>query len=66
MQEKSAYVVLREGKMKNVSFSILGDSFSTYKVFTTKDGNRVFGPDGTDETNTNLNNATAVEGMKYF
>ena len=31
MQEKSAYVVLREGKMKNVSFSILGDSFSTYK-----------------------------------
>ena len=41
------------------------DGYYSY-IFTTKDGNRVFGPDGTDESNTNLNNATAVEGMKYF
>lgn len=41
------------------------DGYYSY-IFTTKDGNRIFGPDGTDETAVNLNNDIAVEGMKYF
>lgn len=41
------------------------DGYYSY-IFTTNNGNRVFGPDGVIETETNLNNETAVEGMKYF
>lgn len=35
-------------------------------IFTTSDGNRLFGPSGTDTTNTNINSAASVEGMKFF
>ncbi len=35
-------------------------------VFTTKNGNRLFGADGTDTVNTRLNNNESVEGMKFF
>ncbi|HEX3075723.1 MAG TPA: maltose ABC transporter substrate-binding protein, partial [Lachnospiraceae bacterium] len=35
-------------------------------IFTTKDDNRLFGPEGTDTTNTNINSAASVEGMKFF
>ena len=35
-------------------------------VFTTADGNRLFGPSGTDTTNTNINSAASVKGMKFF
>lgn len=35
-------------------------------VFTTANGNRLFGPSGTDTTNTHINNADAVSGMKFF
>jgi arabinogalactan oligomer/maltooligosaccharide transport system substrate-binding protein len=43
----------------------VGNAYYTI-IFTTKDGNRLFGPSGTDTVNTNLNNASAVEGMKFF
>jgi arabinogalactan oligomer/maltooligosaccharide transport system substrate-binding protein len=35
-------------------------------LFTTKGGNRLFGPSGTDTKNTNLNSPAAVEGMRFF
>ena len=35
-------------------------------VFTTAEGNRLFGPNGTDTTNTNINSAASVKGMKFF
>ena len=35
-------------------------------VFTTADGNRLFGPSGTDTSNTNINSAASVKGMKFF
>lgn len=35
-------------------------------VFTTADGNRLFGPDGTDTNNTNINSNASIKGMKFF
>ncbi|MDR1972757.1 MAG: maltose ABC transporter substrate-binding protein [Treponema sp.] len=35
-------------------------------LFTTGGGNRLFGPDGTDTRNTNLNSPSAVAGMQLF
>ncbi|MDR0399506.1 MAG: maltose ABC transporter substrate-binding protein [Treponema sp.] len=35
-------------------------------LFTTKGGNRLFGPSGTDTQNTNLNSPAAVSGMEFF
>ena len=35
-------------------------------VFTTADGNRLFGPDGTDTNNTNINSDASIKGMKFF
>ena len=35
-------------------------------IFTTSEDNRLFGPDGTDTTNTNINSQASVEGMKFF
>jgi arabinogalactan oligomer/maltooligosaccharide transport system substrate-binding protein len=35
-------------------------------LFTTKGGNRLFGPTGTDTKNTNLNSPAAVSGMEFF
>ncbi|MDR3123260.1 MAG: maltose ABC transporter substrate-binding protein [Treponema sp.] len=35
-------------------------------IFTTKGGNRLFGPSGTDTRNTNLNSEAAVTGMEFF
>ncbi|NLM26424.1 MAG: maltose ABC transporter substrate-binding protein [Firmicutes bacterium] len=35
-------------------------------IFTTSQGNRLFGPDGTDTVNTNINSPASVEGMKFF
>lgn len=35
-------------------------------IFTTSDNNRLFGPEGTDTTNTNINSPASVEGMKFF
>lgn len=35
-------------------------------IFTTSDNNRLFGPNGIDTTNTNINSAASVEGMKFF
>lgn len=35
-------------------------------IFTTANGNRLFGPEGTDTKNTNINSADSVKGMKFF
>jgi len=35
-------------------------------MFNGLNGNKLFGPDGTDATDTYMNNKDAVEGMKYF
>ncbi len=50
----------KHGYLMNV-----GEGYYSY-IFTTKDGNRIFGPSGDDGTVTNMNNDIAVEGMKYF
>ncbi len=43
----------------------VGNAYYTI-VFTTSDGNRLFGPSGTDTTSTNINSAKSVKGMKFF
>ena len=43
----------------------VGNAYYTI-IFTTAKGNRLFGASGTDTTNTNLNNTTAVNGMTFF
>lgn len=35
-------------------------------LFTTSQDNRLFGPEGTDTTATNINSEASVEGMKFF
>lgn len=35
-------------------------------IFTTSNGNRLFGPEGTDTSSSYLNNEDAVKGMKFF
>lgn len=43
----------------------VGNGYYTI-LFTTANGNRLFGPTGTDTTKTYLSNADAVNGMKFF
>ena len=43
----------------------VGNGYYTI-IFTTSQGNRLFGPDGTDTENTNINSPASVEGMKFF
>lgn len=43
----------------------VGNAYYTI-IFTTSQGNRLFGPEGTDTVNTNINSAASVEGMKLF
>ncbi len=43
----------------------VGNGYYTI-LFTTSQDNRLFGPDGTDTTNTNINSPASVEGMKQF
>lgn len=43
----------------------VGNGYYTI-IFTTSQGNRLFGPTGTDTTNTNINSPASVEGMKFF
>ena len=43
--------------VKNAYYSI---------IFTTGQNNRLFGPEGTDTTKTNINSPASVEGMQYF
>jgi arabinogalactan oligomer/maltooligosaccharide transport system substrate-binding protein len=43
----------------------VGNAYYTI-LFTTKEGNRLFGPSGTDTKNTNLNSPAAVGGMQFF
>lgn len=35
-------------------------------IFTTSEDNRLFGPDGSDTTNTNINSEASKEGMEFF
>jgi len=35
-------------------------------IFTTSQDNRLFGPTGTDTSNTNINSPASIEGMQYF
>lgn len=43
----------------------VGNGYYTI-IFTTSDNNRLFGPNGTDTTNTNINSDASVKGMKFF
>ncbi len=43
----------------------VGNGYYTI-IFTTANGNRLFGASGTDTTSSRLNNADAVNGMKFF
>ncbi|MBN1647108.1 MAG: maltose ABC transporter substrate-binding protein [Spirochaetales bacterium] len=43
----------------------VGNGYYTI-IFTTSKGNRLFGPSGTDTTNTNINSPASVNGMKFF
>ena len=50
---------------KNGFVMDVGNAYYTI-LFTTGNGNRLFGDSGTDTTNTCLNNADAIAGMKEF
>lgn len=43
----------------------VGNGYYTI-IFTTSDDNRLFGPNGNDTTNTNINSAASVKGMEFF
>lgn len=43
----------------------VGNGYYTI-IFTTKNGNRLFGPSGTDTSSTNINAPESIEGMKFF
>ena len=43
----------------------VGNGYYTI-IFTTSEGNRLFGPSGTDTSNTNINSPASVKGMKFF
>lgn len=43
----------------------VGNAYYTI-LFTTSNDNRLFGPDGTDTTTTNINSADSVAGMEFF
>lgn len=43
----------------------VGNGYYTI-LFTTSQDNRLFGPDGVDTTNTNINSPASAEGMKQF
>ena len=43
----------------------VGNAYYTI-IFTTSDGNRLFGPSGTDTTATNINSDKSIKGMKFF
>lgn len=43
----------------------VGNAYYTF-LFTTSQDNRLFGPEGTDTENTNINSAASVAGMKQF
>ncbi len=43
----------------------VGNGYYTI-IFTTSDNNRLFGPEGTDTTNTNINSDASIKGMEFF
>ena len=43
----------------------VGNAYYTI-IFTTSNNNRLFGPEGKDTTNTNINSEASVEGMRFF
>ena len=43
----------------------VGEGYYTI-IFTTGEGNRLFGNDGMDRKNSNINSPASVEGMKFF
>ena len=43
----------------------VGEGYYTI-IFTTKNGNRLFGVDGTDHKNSNINTKESIKGMKFF
>ncbi|MDR2135353.1 MAG: maltose ABC transporter substrate-binding protein [Treponema sp.] len=53
---------------KEDTYAFLMDVGNAYYsiIFTTKGGNRLFGPSGTDTQNTHLNSEAAVTGMEFF
>ncbi|MCR4734650.1 MAG: maltose ABC transporter substrate-binding protein [Treponema sp.] len=43
----------------------VGNGYYTI-IFTTSDGNRLFGESGTDTSNTNINSEKSIKGMEFF
>jgi arabinogalactan oligomer / maltooligosaccharide transport system substrate-binding protein len=43
----------------------VGNGYYTI-IFTTSDNNRLFGPNGNDTTNTNINSEASIKGMEFF
>lgn len=43
----------------------VGNGYYTI-IFTTSDNNRLFGPNGTDTANTNINSEASIKGMTFF
>ncbi len=54
-----------ENKGKYGFMMDVGNGYYTI-LFTTSEGNLLFGPDGTDTTSTNINSAASVAGMEFF
>lgn len=55
----------KENKGKYGFMMDVGNGYYTI-IFTTSDNNRLFGPEGTDTKNTNINSEASVKGMEFF
>ncbi len=55
----------KENEGKRGFIMDVGNAYYTI-VFTTSEGNRLFGPSGTDTKNSNVNSNASVKGMKFF
>lgn len=64
-EEVKEYATANTGDGKYGFLMDVGNGYYTI-IFTTSDDNRLFGADGTDKENTNINSDASIEGMEFF
>ncbi len=64
-EEVKEYAAANTGNGKYGFLMDVGNGYYTI-IFTTSDDNRLFGAEGTDKENTNINSEASVKGMEVF
>ncbi len=64
-EEVKEYAAANTGNGKYGFLMDVGNGYYTI-IFTTSDDNRLFGAEGTDQENTNINSEASVKGMELF